>query len=570
MALLRLLKRKYLNAKYIFLAIVINFCIYFYLVDQQKGFGYGEDTLTFRWKRFHNYKAAEPFRTGPGEFGRPVKIQGHLEEEANSLLKEEAFNIMASDMIALDRSIPDTRHHECRNEVYPADLPSASVIIIFHNEAFSTLMRTVHSIVNRTPPPYLHEIILVDDFSTREGLGSKLDTYIAQTWVDNIVKVVRLFKRSGLIRARIAGSKVATGDVLIFFDAHCEANTEWIEPLLTRIKQNRTTVVCPIVDGIVAEDMSYSTAGGYYLGAFNWALFFVWMTLAEQKAFLTRFPGRREIDPISSPTMLGCLFAMDRRYFFELGAYDPGMDIWGGENIELSFRTWMCGGRLEYIPCSRVGHIFRAKLPYTFPGKKDTYAINSMRLAEVWMDKYKRNFYDLRKDLKGAEYGDISERVELRERLKCHDFKWYLRNVFPEKFVPGENAKFYGMVRFLGGQECLDTMQQDEASVFNIGVYGCQGGLSPSQMFSLTDRDELRREKSCLFASGISGSPVKSRECQGSQDELWTYNKEEQLMKHTETGHCMERSQPDSETPVITNPCSQSEAQKWDLIEWLP
>ena len=55
----------------------------------------------------------------------------------------------------------------------------------------------------------------------------------------------------------------------------------------------------------------------------------------------------------------------------------------------------MCGGNLEIVPCSRVGHIFRKEnSPYSFPnGVSKTLAKNFNRLAEVWMDEYKELYY---------------------------------------------------------------------------------------------------------------------------------------------------------------------------------
>ncbi|XP_058039726.1 polypeptide N-acetylgalactosaminyltransferase 11 isoform X7 [Ahaetulla prasina] len=246
--------------------------------------------------------------------------------------QKHAFNVLISNRLGYHRDVPDTRDRKCKEKIYPHDLPSASVIICFYNEAFSALLRTVHSVLDRTSSHLLHEIILVDDRSELADLKEDLDIYLTKN-LPNKVKLVRNEKREGLIRGRMVGASHATGKVLVFLDSHCEVNEMWLQPLLTPIQESRRTVVCPVIDIISADTLTYSSSP-VVRGGFNWGLHFKWDLVP-----LSELGGPEQaIAPIRSPTMAGGLFAMDREYFNALGQYDSGMDIWGGENLEISFR----------------------------------------------------------------------------------------------------------------------------------------------------------------------------------------------------------------------------------------
>lgn len=178
-------------------------------------------------------------------------------------------------------------------------------------------------------------------------------------------KLLKLHKREGLVAARLAGARVATGKTLTFLDAHCECSPGWLEPLLARVKEDRKKVVSPVIDIISDDNFSYIKSFEMHWGAFNWQLHFRWFALEKSEL------QKRQTDiaePFRTPAMAGGLFTIERDYFFEIGSYDEEMKIWGGDNLEMSFRIWQCGGELEIVPCSHVGHLFRKSSPYTFPG----------------------------------------------------------------------------------------------------------------------------------------------------------------------------------------------------------
>lgn len=136
----------------------------------------------------------------------------------------------------------------------------------------------------------------------------------------------------------------------------------------------------------------------------------------------------------------------------------------------------MCGGELLLVPCSRVGHVFRKESPYSM--SDSTFYKNAYRVAEVWLDDYKKYVYQ-RFKYQEIDYGNVSERQALRDRLQCKSFDWYLKNVYPEKFVPDKIVYYDEIKSETNHSLCLD------GSGGNVGVKEC--GSSWNQFWMMTE-----------------------------------------------------------------------------------
>lgn len=209
--------------------------------------------------------------------------------------------------------------------------------------------------------------------------------------------------------------------------------------------------------------------------------------------------------PYFSPTLVGCAIAVYKDYFFNLGAFDEGLRVWGGENLELAFRAWMCGGQVTTVTCSRVGHVFKQS-PNKFDGtegtKEHTIQRNLMRVANAWMDGTKKFFYATsvvyeykRFTLDQSERQSVRERVKQRQDLKCHNFEWYLYNVIPEMNIPPMNARFFGEIMNLHSRACWEITED-----YYVGMtYFCfEHKIIPKNDFSLTSDGLLRYRDRCV------------------------------------------------------------------------
>lgn len=528
-----------------------------------------------------------------GRDGRPAYLPGYPKDQLRLLYSINRFNLAASDKISVDRKLPDARKLACRKREYDLkQLPNTSIIIVFHNEAWSTLMRTVHSILNTAPQHLVAEILLVDDASNRTFLRESLEYYVnnlsSVRGVD--IKIIRSSSRIGLIKSRLLGVEKAKGKVLTFIDAHCEATKGWLEPLLEQIKLNRKSAACPIIDIINEDNFAFTRSFELHLGAFNWGLNFRWYPISRRELVDSNGFNKQEgkvritelIHPFHSPVMAGGLFSIERDYFNQIGKYDPHMDIWGGENIELSFRLWQCGGSVKIVPCSHVAHIFRKSSPYTFrPGKEvgDILYTNLARVAEVWMDEWRQFFYSinpivnrtLNKVGRDIAFENIEDRKQLRKKLDCKSFSWFLDHVWPEHFFPRAD-RFFGKVKQISSNRCIQRptvrIGMGQAAVGAVETANCSSKLTTNQLFVFDSKTGfLMTDENICLDSG--SDPIPSRQvilspCNESKRQKWEHTSE-QYLKHVTSGLCLDSSESNR---VHLEVCKNEKLPlKWTLIK---
>jgi len=230
--------------------------------------------------------------------------------------------------------------------------PRTSVVVITRNEG-SELESTVRNLLGTAPAGQL-ELIVVDDSSTDNSTA-----FLESLPEVTVVRSPGL----GVARARNFGAAHASGDVVLFADAHVRAPHGWHLPITDALRDERTGAVAPGV-----YSLANPACRGFGLSLAGPDLRSPWL-------------HKTGSSPYPVPVLPGCFLALRRDTYLRTGGYDPGMRQLGGNDAELSCRLWLSGYEQKVVPEIEVGHLFRSSAPY--PAQWRSVLHNRLRMALV-------------------------------------------------------------------------------------------------------------------------------------------------------------------------------------------
>jgi glycosyltransferase involved in cell wall biosynthesis len=240
-----------------------------------------------------------------------------------------------------------------------------SFIITSRNESKSILEATITGLLS-TSARYATEIIVIDDGSSVPIAG--------------LCRDVRLFRNPepiGVSQSRRRGANIATGDVLVWLDAHMTFADNWLDQMLAHVESG--SLLCS-----AAWDYNRSTC-------YCWGVDIEWCAERNYEkglspGFIVRHrTSRPRQDAAEVPMVIGSCYMMSRSSYNKLGGFSPLFRAWGQDDVDISIRAWISGLGVKCITQAAVGHLYRSKFPY--PVEYDHLEFNQLVMIHSIFDE---------------------------------------------------------------------------------------------------------------------------------------------------------------------------------------
>ncbi|MEQ2282581.1 Polypeptide N-acetylgalactosaminyltransferase 2 [Ameca splendens] len=175
------------------------------------------------------------------------------------------------------------------------------------------------------------------------------------------------------------------------------------------------------------------------------------------------------------------------------------------------------------------------------------------------MDEYKNFYYAAVPSARNVPYGNIQSRLEMKKRLGCKPFKWYLENVYPELRVPDHQDIAFGALQ--QGGNCLDTLGHFADGV--VGVYECHNA-GGNQEWALTKDKSVKHMDLCLtVVDRVAGSLIKLQGCRENDSrQKWEQIESNSKLRHVGSNLCLD-SRSARMGGLTVEVCGPSLSQQW-------
>lgn len=265
--------------------------------------------------------------------------------------------------------------------------------IIIYAADIKYLDKTINDLIDQTPSYLVEEIIVCNDtgHEYKSPHCEIIDT-------DNI----------GRAKCWNAAAKQATSNELVFLRDTTKFSKDWLQPIIARVKDSKS-LVSPRIHTLNPEFWSTENTSWRRFG-WRWDL-----SLYSRPPLLTA----------ESPTISSNCIAVSSSWFEHLGGFDEGMKNGGGEDIELSLRSWMFDGSCEIEDDS-----------YIAVGQQEDNSKNTVnnlgRIVEMWLPKYSSRFL-VSRNLKHGELniGRLSNLMAIQDK-RVHSEEWFIQRCQPE------------------------------------------------------------------------------------------------------------------------------------------
>ena len=284
-----------------------------------------------------------------------------------------------------------------------------SVVITSLNEPIPRLNQTIETIKENSNNEV--EIIVVDDYS--DNIVSGLDPSI---------KLFRNNSRIGCAPSRHFGATQASGEYLLFTDAHMIFHPRWYSEWKSTLSLiNSTTTVCGTCIGLDDKHDTLLKSCGSYNGA-RLSLYEKNENQILEGKWIQEKVGE---DLYEISCMMGAIYFINKDYFFKLRGLSD-LKMWGSDEPCLALKILRSGGKMIISKKIMAGHFFRESSPYVTGMQYLVY--NKIRMARTLLpDDIGQKLID--KFPRDGNFNAAMVMIE-NERSTIEEYKQYYKSIF--------------------------------------------------------------------------------------------------------------------------------------------